>query len=72
MTRTEQATQFDDKDFEDFEDLDTVLNSKEFNDLYNNTPETRPVSVYDNTGMTIEDISGFTELPHKWDNVTEL
>ena len=56
MTRTEQHNN---EDFDDFEDLDKVLASKEFNDLYNSLPEPRPVSVNDNTGMTIEDISGF-------------
>lgn len=49
------------EDFEDFEDLDTVLSSQEFNDLYNSLPEPKPVSVNDTTGMTIEDISGFPE-----------
>lgn len=65
MTMT---TQYDNKDLEDFEDLDTYLNSKEFKDLYNKTPEPRPVSVYDNKGMTIEDISGFpTPEREQWE-----
>ena len=54
-----KTKQYDDVDFDDFEDLDTVLSSQEFNDLYNSLPEPKPVSVNDTTGMTIEDISGF-------------
>ena len=66
--QNEEPNTVEDKDLDDFEDLDTHLNSKEFEDLYNKAPEPRPVSVHDNKGMTIEDISGFpTPEREQWE-----
>lgn len=49
-----------DKDFEDFEDLDTVLDSEEFNKMYNEVTyqpsgKSWAGNIYDYSGMTIED-----------------
>lgn len=55
-----------DIDFEDFEDLDTYLNSDEFINEYNelnyqHTGKSWAGKRNDHSGMTIEDISGFPE-----------
>lgn len=51
---------FDDEDFEDFEDLDTYLNSDEFKHVYDNlvykpTGKSWAGNYTDYSGMTIED-----------------
>lgn len=53
-------------DFEDFEDLDTCLNSEEFKRVYNNatyqpTGKSWAGNRNDYSSMTIEDVSGFPE-----------